>query len=317
MFNSEMLYKNLGHSGIKLSRLSLGGWLTFGGSLKDESLAQKIIDKAYQAGINFFDLADIYAKGEAEILMGKCLKSYPRHELVISSKAFWPMSDDVNDRGLSRKHIFESVDRSLARLKTDYLDIYFCHRFDPETPLEETARAMNDLVNKGKVLYWGTSEWSAQQIRTVSEICRGAGWHEPRVEQPQYNLLERKLVENEVGPAARDCGMGLVTWSPLASGILSGRYDQGFGSGRLSKVSWLKEQLATTENLNKIAMFKKISEAVGVSRSKLAIRYLLQNNDVTSVILGASNVEQLQENLDSLKVEISEKVFADIKNIFS
>ncbi len=215
-----MEYRRLGNSGLKVSALSLGGWTTFGGSVLDQEITRQIIVKAYESGINFFDIADIYARGEAEKMMGAVLQEFPRHTLVISSKVFWPMSDDVNDRGLSRKHIMESIDKSLERIGADYLDLYFCHRYDPETPLEETVRAMDDLVRQGKILYWGTSEWSGAQIAEAVGLARRYNLYPPQVEQPQYNLLHRRI-EKEIIPVTSPNGMGLVTWSPLASGLLT------------------------------------------------------------------------------------------------
>lgn len=224
---AEMEYRRLGKAGIKLSAVGLGGWTTFGESIQDRALARDIIRAAYEQGINFFDIADAYARGGSEEMMGQVLREFPRHTLVISSKLYWPMSDDVNDRGLSRKHILESVDKSLQRIGTDYLDIYYCHRFDPETPLEETVRAMDDLVHQGKVLYWGTSEWSGAQIAEAVGLARQHNLYAPSVEQPHYSLLHRERVEGEIIPAVRAHGIGLTTFSPLGNGILTGKYDQG------------------------------------------------------------------------------------------
>ncbi|MFC1960032.1 aldo/keto reductase, partial [Chloroflexota bacterium] len=215
-----MEYRRLGTSGLQVSKLSLGGWTTFGELVKDQQIARDIIVQAYDAGVNFFDIADAYAGGEAERQMGQILKQFPRHTLVISSKAYWPQSDDINDRGLSRKHLVESVEKSLGRIGTDYLDMFFCHRYDEETSLEETVRALNDLIVQGKILYWGTSEWTGAQIQAAVDLCEKYSLHKPIVEQPQYNLLVRDKVENDVVPVAEANGMGLVVFSPLASGIL-------------------------------------------------------------------------------------------------
>jgi voltage-dependent potassium channel beta subunit len=316
MFNQSMIYRSVGQSGLKVSALSLGGWITYGGSLKDQAEINNIHQRAFEAGINFFDCADIYAKGTSEIVMGEALKKFPRHELVISSKVYWPMSEDPNDKGLSRKHIFESVNKSLKRLQVDYLDLYFCHRFDAETPLEETVRAMDDLVKQGKILYWGTSEWSGEQIQEVFQLCKSNGYYCPIVEQPQYSLIFRERFEEEVLPAAERAEMGTVTWSPLASGMLSGKYDDGLSSGRLSKIDWLKELLVTPENLQKVKALKPIAEKLNCSRSQLAIAWLLHQRGVSSVILGASSLEQLSENLGALKVKIDSDSLQKINALF-
>lgn len=314
----SMVYRSLGRSGLKVSALSLGGWTTFGGSLTDQSLARSLILAAFEAGVNFFDIADIYARGEAEKLMGKTLAELPRHELVISSKVFWPMSDDVNDRGLSRKHIMESIDKSLKRIGTDYLDMYFCHRFDPETPFEETAAAMDDLVRQGKVLYWGTSEWSGEQLRQVASWCERQHRTAPQVEQPQYNLLTRSKFEQDVAPTARSLGMGTVVWSPLASGMLTGKYDQGVPAGtRLDRIGWLKEGLVTEANLAKVRAFAAVATREGISRTQLAIAWAMAHPAVSSVILGATSMAQLQENLGALQVRPVEQMRAELDHIFA
>jgi voltage-dependent potassium channel beta subunit len=316
MFNQSMIYRSVGQSGLKVSALSLGGWITFGGSLKNQSEVTKIHQLAYEAGINFFDCADIYAKGASEVIMGEALKNFPRHELVISSKVYWPMSEDPNDKGLSRKHIFESVNKSLKRMQVDYLDLYFCHRYDAETPLEETVRAMDDLIKQGKILYWGTSEWSGEQIQEVFQLCKSNGYYCPIVEQPQYSLIFRERFEEEVLPAVQRADMGTVTWSPLASGLLSGKYDEGISDGRLSKIDWLKELLLTPENVNKVKALKPIADSLGCTRSQLAIAWLLQQRGVSSIILGASSYEQLKENLGALKIKIDNEKLQKITALF-
>ncbi len=317
--NPAMPYRALGRCGTKVSAFGLGGWVTFGDSLRDVQRVRDIIHKAFEAGINFFDTADIYARGECERIMGEALRELPRERLVISSKLFWPMSHDVNDRGLSRKHIMESVERSLKRLGTDYLDLYFCHRFDAETPLEETARAMDDLVHQGKVLYWGTSEWSGDQINEVQALCQDHGLYRPQVEQPQYNLLARRRFEQDVLPAAREWGMGLVVWSPLASGVLSGKYDQGFPEGsRLARpeLQWLKDSVASPQQVDHTRKFKVHAEKIGVSRAQLALAWLLLQPGVSSVILGVTRLEQLQENLAALSVDLTRGVVDAVEKLF-
>jgi len=317
MASQNMQYRSLGRSGTKVSVFGLGGWTTFGGSVTDEQMVQTIITAAFEAGINFFDIADVYAKGESERAMGRVLKGFPRSELVISSKLFWPMSDDPNDRGLSRKHIMESVEKSLKRIGTDYLDIYFCHRFDTETSVEETVRAMDDLVHQGKVLYWGTSEWTGEQLRQAQVVADRRNLYLPQVEQPQYNLLARAKFEKDVAPTCHDLGMGVVVWSPLASGVLTGKYDNGVPpNSRLARIDWLREGLLTAEKTEKVRAFGQIASRLGVSRTQLALAWVAANPVVSSVILGATRLEQLQENLGAMQVQIPETVKAEIEALF-
>lgn len=298
-----MPYRSLGRCGTKVSALGLGGWTTFGGSVTDNALVRSILLGAFDAGINFFDIADIYAKGASERAMGEVLRELPRHELVISTKAYWPMSDDVNDRGLSRKHIMESVEKSLKRIGTDYLDLYFCHRFDAQTPIEETARAMDDLVHQGKVLYWGTSEWTGAEVREAHAICHRLNLYRPQVEQPQYSLLARQKFEDDVAPACQELAMGTVVWSPLASGMLTGKYDDGVPDGsRLARIDWLKESVYTEANRQKVLKFGALANELGISRTQLALAWALAHPAVSSVILGATRPEQLAENLGALQV---------------
>jgi voltage-dependent potassium channel beta subunit len=313
-----MPYRRLGRSGVKVSALSLGGWTTFGAAVTDDDLIARIIHRAFDAGVTFFDIADVYARGEAERRMGAVLRQLPRHELVISSKVFWPMSDDVNDRGLSRKHIVESVEKSLKRIGTDYLDLYFCHRFDEETPVEETARAMDDLVRQGKVLYWGTSEWSGAQLRDVHALANKRGWDAPVVEQPQYSLLARQRFEHDVQPAATSLGMGLVVWSPLASGVLTGKYDDGIPLGsRLEKLEWLRETFLTDEKMAKVKQFAELAKERGTSRTRLALAWALRQPGVSSVILGATTLAQLDENLAALDDLVDDEIDVRLKGIFA
>lgn len=317
MSKFSMPYRPLGRCGAKVSVFGLGGWTTYGGSVKDAETIRKIIVQAFEAGINFFDIADVYARGESEKAMGEVLKEFPRHELVISSKVFWPMSDDVNDRGLSRKHVLESVEKSLKRIGTDYLDIYFCHRADPETPLEETVRAMDDLVHQGKVLYWGTSEWSGQQLAEVNQLCGSRNLYRPQVEQPQFSLLARRRVEEEVRDVAVQNGMGLAVWSPLASGLLTGKYDQGLPPGsRLAEMEWLRESVITPERLAKVKRFKAVAEELGCSRAQLALAWAAAQPGISSVITGATRPEQLAENLGALKVPLDASVLKSLDQIF-
>lgn len=311
-----MQYRRLGHAGLKVSALSLGGWLTFGGSVRDMQVTRDIIVKAYDNGVNFFDIADIYAKGESERFMGQALRVFPRHTLVISSKVFWPMSEDINDRGLSRKHIMESIDKSLQRIGTDYLDMYFCHRYDPDTPLLETMRAMDDLVHQGKVLYWGTSEWSAAQIQDAQDLAEKYGLVPPSVEQPQYHLLTRAKMESEIIPKVVERGMGIVSWSPLASGLLTGKYDEGIPEGtRMAANEWLRSRM-TEEVIGRVKRMKAIADGLSVSRAELAIAWVLANPAVSSVITGATRVEQLDANLKAMQIRVTDEIKAELESLF-
>lgn len=313
----SMGYRKLGSSGTRVSTFGLGGWLTFGRTITERETAQRVVARAFERGVNFFDLADVYAQGEAERVMGEALGELPRHELVVTSKAFWPASKDVNDRGLSRKHLVESVDRSLRRLGMDYLDVYFCHRFDPETALEETARAMDDLVRQGKVLYWGTSEWTAAQIEDASATCDRRNLHAPRVEQPQYNLLERRRVETEIVPVAQARGIGLVTWSPLASGVLTGKYDEGVPEGsRLADIEWLRESALAGDRVARVRRMKAVADEAGCSRTQLALAWTAAQPGVSSVILGVTSERQLEENLGALGVTVTPDIAAKLDALF-
>lgn len=317
MSRPDMPHRPLGRSGLKVSAYGLGGWTTFGGSVKDEDVVRSVIRRARERGVNLFDIADVYAAGAAEEVMGRAFKEHPRHELVITSKLFWPMSDDPNDRGLSRKHVMESVERSLRRIGTDYLDIYFCHRFDPETPVEETVRAMDDLVHQGKVLYWGTSEWTGAQLREAWLVADSRNLVGPRVEQPQYSLIARSKVEDDVRPAAEELGMGLVVWSPLGSGLLTGKYDDGFPPGtRLERVAWLRESVATDERIARVRRMKSLVAGKPWSRTQLALAWTASRPGVSSVLLGATSVQQLDENLDSLGVALTPDVVGELETLF-
>ncbi|MCG8348615.1 MAG: aldo/keto reductase family protein [Chloroflexales bacterium] len=313
-----MQYRRLGNAGMKISAVSLGGWINYGENKIERDIAHKTVETAYEHGVNFFDLADIYGKGGAEEQMGAILKQYLRHTLVVSTKVFWPMSDDINDRGLSRKHIIESVDKSLHRLQTDYVDIYFCHRPDPETPIRETAQAMHTLIEQGKVLYWGTSEWSGAQIAEAYELCDRYGWHLPKVEQPQYSMFYRARVEQEILPATEPRGIGLVTWSPLAMGMLTGKYDDGIPSdSRFNREPWSQERYLNDANVRKVKQLKPIADELGIARSQLALAWILRKPGVSSVITGATRPAQVQENVKASEVELSAEVIARIDEILN
>jgi voltage-dependent potassium channel beta subunit len=311
-----MQYRRLGSAGMKVSAISLGGWINFGeGKVADDD-ARRVVETAYESGINFFDLADVYGKGAAEKQMGAILKQYPRNTLVISSKLFWPISDDVNDRGLSRKHIMESIDKSLRNLQTDYLDIYFCHRADPETPIRETARAMNDLIAQGKVLYWGTSEWEATQIIEAYEICERYGWNPPQTEQPQYSMIYRERVEQQILPAAQPRGIGLVPFSPLGQGMLTGKYDGGVPDGsRFAREDWARERLLNDKNAGIVRKLKPIADELGITRAQLALAWVLRQPGVSSVITGATKPAQVQDNVKAAEVILTDDVIDQIESV--
>lgn len=308
-----MKYRRLGSAGMKVSEISLGGWLTFGESIT-QKMSENLVAVAFDAGINFIDLADIYARGEAEISMGKILPNYKRSDLVISSKLFWPMSDNVNDRGLSRKHIFESIDKTLKRLGTDYLDIYFCHRFDPETEIEEIVRAMDDLVRQGKIIYWGSSVWESDQIEAAVNIAEKYHCYRPQVEQPRYNLLDRHI-ESDIMPGCVEHGIGLVVWSPLAQGILTGKYNDGRPSGsRGAEQKWLDDEL-TPANIERAKKLTTLAKKLNITPGQLALAWVLKHPEVSSAITGATQVDQLQSNLAASDIELSDDSMGEIAKI--
>ena len=306
-----MQYRRLGHSGLHVSALSFGAWVTFGGRI-GRSEARELIACAFDAGINFFDNAEIYADGEAERVMGDALADLrlPRDAWCVSSKVFFgsTRAPQPTQRGLSRKHVRDACDAALKRLRVDYLDLFFCHRADPDTPIAETVFAMDNLVRQGKVLYWGTSEWTAEQIREAAKIAQKHHLHGPTMEQPEYNLLHRERVEFEYAPLYSELGLGTTTWSPLASGQLSGKYldaavpedsrlarkDNGF----VERMMYRGEQQARVE---KVRRFVAVAAELGAAPAPLAIAWCLKNPNVSSVILGASRTEQILQNLTALE----------------
>ncbi len=310
-----MNYRRIGKTGLKVSEISLGAWLTYGGSVEGDT-AQSIIQTAIERGVNYIDIADIYARGEAERIVGQAIKSFERTDLVLSSKLYWPMSDAITDRGLSRKHIFESIDKSLKRIGTDYLDIYFCHRFDPETEVEEVVRAMDDLVHQGKVLYWGTSVWTAAQIeRAVGEAYR---WlcYGPLVEQPRYNMLDRHIEEDILSVCTR-YGIGLTVWSPLAQGLLTGKYNEGLPAGsRGATTRWLQADL-TDHNVQKVRQLAKLAKEVGVPVGHLALAWVLRLPQISCALVGATSLDQLEENLEASTVRLDSAMIQQIERILS
>ncbi|HFC10001.1 MAG TPA: aldo/keto reductase [Chloroflexi bacterium] len=316
-----MHYRRLGQSGIKVSEISYGAWVTFGNQLSQQE-ATDLVHAAYDRGINFFDNADVYARGQAEIIMGKAIQGLPREGLVLSSKVFWPTMPGPNGRGLSRKHMSESLHASLRRLQTDYLDIYYCHRFDPDTPVEEVVYTMNIFIQQGKILYWGTSEWTAAQIVEAVGLARQHHLIPPVVEQPQYNMLHRRRVEMELAPVARRFGIGLTTWSPLYSGILTGKYNDGIPEGSrasLENMGWIRDRI-TPEVIAKVRQLSALAADLDITTAQLAIAWLLRRKEVSSVITGATRMDQLEENLgaaealDKLGDEVLERIEAILQN---
>ena len=311
-----MQYRRLGDTGLKVSAVGLGGWINYGEGKVPDAEARRVVEHAYKQGITYFDLADIYGRGEAEQQMGAILAQFPRHTLVIASKLFWPMSDDVNDRGLSRKHIFASIERSLQRLGTDYLDLYFCHRPDPETPVEETARAMDDLIHQGKVLYWGTSEWSAEQIIEAHDVCERYNLYKPKVEQPQYSMLYREPVESQVLPATAARGIGLVVWSPLAMGMLTGKYDSGMpADSRFAREEWARARFLNDATAERVRQLKPIADELGITRAQLALAWALRHRTVSSVIIGATRTDQVDDNIGAVNVVLTDEVLQAIEQV--
>jgi len=308
-----MNYRRMGNTGLKISEISLGAWLTYGGSVESHP-AEKIIEAAIAAGVNFIDIADVYSKGNAEKVVGKVLKNHTRSDLVLSSKVYWPMSDNINDRGLSRKHIMEGVEKSLKRIGTDYLDIYFCHRYDKETPVEETVRAMSDLVQQGKVLYWGTSVWEAEEIEQAVGDANLWKAYLPSVEQPRYNMFDRHI-EDCIMPTCVRHGIGLTVWSPLAQGLLTGKYNDGAPDGSRGKETmWLAGHL-TEENLEMARKLTVLAGSLDITVGQLALAWILRRPEISCAIVGATRVEQLEENLAAMEVTITAEIEEKINPI--
>jgi voltage-dependent potassium channel beta subunit len=301
----EMTYRRLGNSGVKVSVLSFGSWVTFKSQLDDDK-ALACMDAAYQAGVNFFDNAEVYAGGESEAIMGRALRElgWPRHGYLVSTKFFWGIHDGANTRNtLNRKYLAQAIDASLERLQLDFVDLVFCHRPDPHTPIEETVWAMSDMISQGKALYWGTSEWSADEIRAAWEVAERHHLHKPVMEQPQYNLFHRRRVEKEYARLYEDIGLGTTIWSPLASGLLTGKYLDGIpedSRANLEGYDWLRKQLTDERKNARVRELKAIADELEVTLAQLSIAWCAANPNVSTVITGASRVEQVHDNLGAL-----------------
>jgi voltage-dependent potassium channel beta subunit len=318
-----MEYRRLGSSGLKVSALSFGSWVTFGNQV-DEELAFECMETAWKAGVNFFDNAEAYADGQAEVLMGKAIRrgAWRRSDVVVSTKLYWG-GPGPNDRGLSRKHILEGMAASLDRLELSYVDLLFCHRPDPETPIEETVRAISHLVDRGSVLYWGTSEWSAEQIREAWHIARRERLVPPTMEQPEYNMFHRDRVEREYAELYRDIGLGTTIWSPLASGVLTGKYNDGIPEDSrlgLEGYEWLRDRYQSEEGLQRIAKARElgaVARELDCTTAQMALAWCLKNPHVSTVITGASRPSQVADNMGALDVveRLSPEVMARIEGI--
>lgn len=318
-----MEYRRLGKSGLQVSAFSLGSWLTFGNQIED-SVADELMTIAYDNGINFFDNAEGYAGGKSEIVMGNILKSkgWDRDSFIVSSKVFFGAETKGPNRvGLSRKHVIEACQAALKRLQVDYLDLYFCHRPDPNTPIEETVWAMNTLIQQGKILYWGTSEWSAAEIMQAIAVAKENHLIGPTMEQPQYNMLERNKLEKEYRLLFSEYGLGTTIWSPLASGLLTGKYNDADPKDTrftaIKTLGWLKEKMLVEDNIRKAKEVKVIADETGISMPKFALAWCLKNPNVSTVILGASKPQQLRENLNALEVvpQLTDAVMKKVEDV--
>lgn len=320
-----MEYRQLGTSGLQVSALSFGAWVTVGGQI-DGGTADACMSAAYEAGVNFFDNAESYSGGNAELEMGRILreKGWDRDSFVVSSKVFFGSGKQgPNQRGLGRKHMVEACDAALKRLQVDYLDLYFCHRHDPNTPIEEVVWTMNDLISQGKIFYWGTSEWSGEQIRYAHEFARKTNLRGPTMEQPQYNMLARGRVESEYASLYRDYGMGTTIWSPLASGVLTGKYNDGIPADSRMAIKgyeWLRQRVENEtfkQEVPKIRKLAELADDLGVKLPQMALAWCLKNPNVSTVITGASKLSQLESNLKALEIVsmLTDEVMEQIESI--
>lgn len=300
-----MEYRKLGNSGLKVSQLSFGSWVTFGKQM-DVNPVKECLKYSFDHGINFFDNAEVYALGQSETIMAEAFSQLgiSRNEYVLTTKFFWGIEDRVNFKNtLNRKYLMQAIDNSLKRLKTNFVDVAYCHRYDPETPIEEIVFAMDQMIRDGKALYWGTSEWPATAIEQAFDFAVANGLHRPIVEQPQYNLIEKNKVEVEFAPLYKKMKLGLTTWSPLASGQLTGKYLTGIpkdSRATIPSLSWIKDEIENPSHVAKVEKLKKISDKSGISMTHLALGWCTLNPNVSTVILGASRLEQLKTNLEVL-----------------
>ena len=313
-----MKYRQLGKWGVKVSEVALGGWLTQGRSIDDDTTAA-IVHRAFELGINFFDTADVYNRGEAEKALARATKSLRRESLFIATKCFFPMSDEPNDRGLSRKHIHESLHSSLKRLNTDYVDLMQCHRNDPEVPLEETVRAMDDLIRQGKALYWGVSEWPADRIEEACRIAKATNAAPPVSNQPVYNMLNR-YIEESVLPTSQKCGLGQVVFSPLAQGALTGKYKPGQAApsgsrGADEKSNMFMGNVLTDEVLAKVEAIGRVAEKYGCTTGQFALAWCLRQPGVSSVIVGATSLRQIEENAAASELSIPDQAWDEAESL--
>jgi len=313
-----MNFRKLGRTGLKVSEISLGSWLTYGNTTEKQTAIQTI-DKAYELGINFFDTANVYARGEAELVVGEALRRYPRESYVLATKVFWPMGDGPNDRGLSRKHVFEQAHASLKRLGMDYIDIYYCHRFDPETPIDETLRTIEDLVRQGKVLYVGVSEWTAAQIAQALHVSDRYLLDRIVVNQPVYNMFNR-YIEKEVIPLGEKEGISQVVFSPLAQGVLTGKYKRGAQLPEGSRATDPKTNMhiskyLTDDILLKAEQLQLIANEMDITLSQLALAWILRQPNVASALIGASRPSQVEENVKAIDVQLPTEILEKIEDI--
>lgn len=314
-----MKYRRLGNSGLKVSEISLGSWLTYGKTVEDNT-AEKTIHKAYELGINFFDSANVYERGEGERVMAGALKEYPRESYVITTKAFWPMGEGPNDRGLSRKHVIEQANASLKRMNLDYVDVFYCHRYDQETPVEETLRAIDDLIRQGKILYAGVSEWSAAQIEEAVRVADKFLLDRIIVNQPVYNMLNR-YIEKEVIPVSSKHGIGQVVFSPLAQGILTGKYKGNTipedSRASNAEINNFMKGMLTETTFTKVEQLEKIAKELEITLPSLALAWILRQPNVASALIGASRPSQVEENVKAVEIELTSEVIEKIEGILA